>query len=50
VLEDAPPGIEAGLAAGARVIGIATTHEPAELGRAHEVFGSVADWLRGQTP
>jgi mannitol-1-/sugar-/sorbitol-6-phosphatase len=50
VLEDAPAGIEAGLAAGARVVGIATTHEPAALERAHMVFGSVAGWLRGQTP
>jgi mannitol-1-/sugar-/sorbitol-6-phosphatase len=45
VLEDAPAGIEAGLAAGAHVVGIATTHAPSELGRAHEVFGSVAEWL-----
>jgi sugar-phosphatase len=45
VLEDAPAGIEAGLAAGAHVVGIATTHEPGELGRAHEVFATVADWL-----
>jgi len=45
VLEDAPAGIEAGLAAGAHVVGIATTHEPAELERAHEVYDSVAEWL-----
>ena len=45
VLEDAPAGIEAGRAAGARVIGIATTHEPAELERAHEVYATVAEWL-----
>ena len=45
VLEDAPAGIEAGLAAGAHVVGIATTHEPSELGRADEVFASVAEWL-----
>jgi sugar-phosphatase len=45
VLEDAPAGIEAGLAAGARVVGIATTHERSELTRAHEVHASVAEWL-----
>ena len=45
VLEDAPAGIEAGLAAGAHVVGIATTHRRAELERAHEVYDSVADWL-----
>jgi mannitol-1-/sugar-/sorbitol-6-phosphatase len=45
VLEDAPAGIEAGLAAGARVVGIATTHPAAELDRAHELAASVADWL-----
>ena len=45
VLEDAPAGIEAGLAAGARVVAVATTHRREELGRAHEVVDTVADWL-----
>lgn len=45
VLEDSPAGIEAGLAAGAHVVGIATTHERGELERAHEVAASVAEWL-----
>jgi sugar-phosphatase len=47
VLEDAPAGIEAGLAAGARVVGITTTHPAGELGRAHELAPTVADWLAG---
>jgi mannitol-1-/sugar-/sorbitol-6-phosphatase len=50
VLEDAPAGIEAGLAAGARVVAVTTTHPAAELVRAHEVVPTVADWLRGQPP
>lgn len=45
VLEDAPAGIEAGLAAGAHVVAVATTHRREELGRAHEVVDTVADWL-----
>ena len=50
VLEDAPAGIEAGLAAGARVVAVTTTHRAEELRRAHEALGNVADWLRGQPP
>lgn len=34
VFEDAPPGIEAARAAGARVIGVATTHSPSQLSTA----------------
>ena len=34
VVEDAPPGIEAGQAAGARVLGVTTTHQRAQLARA----------------
>lgn len=38
VLEDAPVGIEAGLAAGMRVVALTTTHPASELGRAHLVI------------
>ena len=44
VLEDAPAGIEAGRAAGMHVVGITTTHDPAELD-AHELAPSIAAWL-----
>jgi sugar-phosphatase len=44
VLEDAPAGIEAGRAAGMHVVGITTTHEPADL-HAHELQPSIAAWL-----
>ena len=45
VLEDAPVGIEAGLAAGMRVVAVATSHTRAELSRAHRIVPSVAAWL-----
>jgi sugar-phosphatase len=47
VFEDAPAGIAAGVAAGARVIGIATTHAEAELlaAGAEGTAASVADAL-----
>jgi sugar-phosphatase len=45
VFEDAPAGIAAGRAAGARVIAIATTHDRAELAAADAIAGSVADAL-----
>lgn len=38
VVEDAIAGIDSGLAAGAVVAAVATTHEPAELSRAHHVL------------
>jgi sugar-phosphatase len=44
VLEDAPAGVLAGRAAGMHVVGITTTHDPAELD-AHELAPSVAAWL-----
>jgi sugar-phosphatase len=44
VLEDAPAGVEAGLAAGMHVVGIA----PGGLTGAHIVAESVADWLRAR--
>jgi sugar-phosphatase len=45
VFEDAPAGIAAGRAAGARVIAIATTHDRAELGEADAIAASVAEAL-----
>jgi mannitol-1-/sugar-/sorbitol-6-phosphatase len=44
VFEDAPAGVQAGRAAGCHVVGITTTHDPAELD-AHELAPSVAAWL-----
>ncbi len=41
VFEDAHVGIEAGLAAGARVIAVATTHPADTLGQAHRVVDSL---------
>jgi beta-phosphoglucomutase len=45
VVEDAPAGIEAARSAGMRSIGLATTHEAADLRRcgADEVFGTLAE-------
>lgn len=37
VFEDAPAGIQAGLAGGMRVVALSTTHGPAELSAAHHV-------------
>lgn len=37
VIEDAPPGITAGKAAGARVIAVSTTHATGELGEADRI-------------
>jgi sugar-phosphatase len=48
VLEDAPAGVEAGRAAGMRVVGVLTTHSPAELAAADERVATVADWLRAR--
>jgi mannitol-1-/sugar-/sorbitol-6-phosphatase len=44
VFEDAPAGVAAGRAAGMHVVGITTTHDPAELD-AHELAPSIAAWL-----
>ncbi|WP_404379715.1 HAD-IA family hydrolase [Caenispirillum salinarum] len=41
VIEDAPPGIRAGKAAGARVIAVATTHAPEELGEADRIVSDL---------
>jgi len=48
VLEDAPAGVEAGRAAGMRVVGVLTTHSPQELAAADERVTTVADWLRAR--
>jgi mannitol-1-/sugar-/sorbitol-6-phosphatase len=41
VVEDAPPGIEAGRAAGAAVVGVTSTHEAADLAAADVVIPSL---------
>ncbi|WAC66040.1 HAD-IA family hydrolase [Agrococcus sp. SL85] len=38
VVEDAPAGVDAGLAAGATTLGVATSHPAEALGRAHAVL------------
>lgn len=37
VVEDAPSGVEAGLASGGRVVAVATSHRPEEVAKAHAV-------------
>jgi sugar-phosphatase len=44
VFEDAPAGVDAGRAAGMHVVGITTTHDPADLD-ANELAPSIAAWL-----
>lgn len=51
VIEDSPAGIAAGKAAGAQVIGVATTHPIEKLHGADKLFSSTVDalrWLRDQ--
>jgi sugar-phosphatase len=43
VVEDAPAGIAAARAAGARTVAVATTHEPEELAEADLVVASLAE-------
>jgi sugar-phosphatase len=43
VLEDAPPGVESGLAAGMAVVAFRTTHTEAEIERATVVLDSLAE-------
>jgi mannitol-1-/sugar-/sorbitol-6-phosphatase len=43
VVEDAPAGVVAGRAAGARVVGVATTHAAEQLGEADRVVASLED-------
>jgi sugar-phosphatase len=45
VLEDAPAGVAAGLAAGMRVVGVVTTHAAEDIAAADEQVASVAEWL-----
>jgi sugar-phosphatase len=42
VFEDAPPGIAAGQAAGARVVGVSTTHRPSQLHGVETVIPDLA--------
>lgn len=41
VIEDAPAGVEAGIAAGMRVIAVTTTFAPADLARAHAIVATL---------
>jgi sugar-phosphatase len=43
VIEDAPPGIEAALAAGMTAVGLTTTHSPEQLAAAHHRIASLAE-------
>jgi mannitol-1-/sugar-/sorbitol-6-phosphatase len=43
VVEDAPPGIEAGRAAGMATVALPSTHAPEELARADVVLGSLEE-------
>jgi len=43
VVEDAPPGIEAGRAAGMATVAVTSTHSREELGAADAVLGSLAE-------
>lgn len=44
-VEDSPTGIAAARAAGCTVLGIASSHEPAQLAEAHYVFGTTGEAL-----
>ena len=46
VVEDSPPGIEAGRAAGAATVGVTSTHAAAELAAADVVIGSLEELPR----
>ncbi|WNZ08902.1 HAD-IA family hydrolase [Streptomyces sp. 11x1] len=47
VVEDAPAGVAAGLAAGCTVYAVASTHHPDELRGAHGCFGSLREAAEG---
>jgi len=46
VIEDSPPGVAAGNAAGMRVIGVATTHQAASLADADELISGSGNLLK----
>jgi mannitol-1-/sugar-/sorbitol-6-phosphatase len=46
VVEDSPPGIEAGRAAGAATVGVTSTHGAAELSAADVVIGTLEELIR----
>jgi sugar-phosphatase len=46
VVEDSPPGVEAGRAAGAATVAVASTHAAAELGAADVVIGTLEELPR----
>jgi sugar-phosphatase len=46
VIEDSPPGIEAGRAAGAATVGVTSTHAAAELAAADVVIGTLEELPR----
>lgn len=48
VFEDAPAGVQAGLAGGMRVVGLATTHPAADLGAPHLVVERLSPELLAQ--
>jgi sugar-phosphatase len=48
VLEDAPAGVAAGLAAGMRVVAVRTSHSDADLRGAHEIVDDVAAFLASE--
>jgi sugar-phosphatase len=50
VLEDAPPGIAAGRAAGMTVWAVTTTHPAQDLGEAHRVAGGLPELLQAISP
>jgi sugar-phosphatase len=43
VIEDAPPGVKAALAAGMTAVGLTTTHSPEQLAAAHHRIASLAE-------
>jgi sugar-phosphatase len=45
VVEDSPPGIEAGRAAGAATVAVTSTHEASELSTADVVIGTLEELI-----
>ncbi len=48
VIEDSVSGVESGLASGAKVVGVATTHTPEELNSCHLVINDFVDFSLDQ--